>query len=103
MKNNTGAAGAAERKYELSRVYHLGVSRCLNVSRLLRHNRSVQTVTKTHKLCDRRLLRIEICVRVTHGYDDSRTPKQLLDCHNIHASFNEARRERVTGELLIRA
>ncbi len=34
-------------------------------------------------------------MRIAHGYGDSRMPEQLLDRHNIHASINEARRERV--------
>jgi hypothetical protein len=34
-------------------------------------------------------------MRIAHGYDDSRMPKQLLHCHYIHSSIQQPRRERV--------
>jgi hypothetical protein len=45
------------------------------------------------------MLRVEICVRISHGYGDSRMSEQLLHCHYVHPSIHQARSERVTQRM----
>ena len=39
------------------------------------------------------MLRVEICMRIAHGYGDRRMSEQLLHCHYVHASIHQARSE----------